>query len=202
MNRFIDLTTEQIKQKFSVNIPGALEVLWQPFYDMQVYAAAGQTIMTFFQNPVGQAGRTLFDTNMQTAGVFPSMQNFLATGIQLEFQPGVLTTDADYPLDVRAVSYGGYVEFNVGNKNFNRDAPVGKYPPQYRLDFFSSLDASAAPAQSNYAQARGAYYEITPTMIPSNQNFNVTINWPAAVPVSAAGTIRCTLDGYLIRAAQ
>lgn len=202
MNHFLGMSVDEVARKFSVNIPGTLEMLWQPQYDTITYPAAGLTQAVFFQNPVGQAGRNKALTNVTTAGVFPSMQNFIATGIQYDFQPGVATTLPTYWDDVIAVYNSGWSEFNVGSKTFNQDAPIGKFPPQYRVDAVASVLAAGTAAY--YAQARGAYYEITPALIPSNQNYNLTLQWPALVPTPStlAGTIRATLDGYLIRAAQ
>lgn len=200
MNRFLNMSVEQIKQTFNVNIPGTLEVLWQPLYDTITYPAIGLTQAVFFQNPVGQAGRNKALTNVTTAGVFPSMQNFIATGIQYDFESNAASTVATKPDDVLIVMNSGWSEFTVGSKCFNNDAPIGKYPPQNRLDM--TVGVLAAGTAAYYAQVRGAYYEITPTLIPSNQNFALTLQWPALAPITTAGTIRATLDGYLIRAAQ
>ncbi len=200
MNRFLNMSVSEIAQKFNVNIPGTLEVIWQPIYDTITYPTTGLTQAVFFQNPVGQAGRNKALTNVTTAGVFPSMQNFIATGIQYDYKSDAASTVATLPADVAIVMNSGWSEFNVGSKTFNQDAPIGKFPPQYRLD--ASVGVLAAGTAFYYAQVRGAYYEITPALIPSNQNFNLTLQWPALAPVTTAGSIRATLDGYLIRAAQ
>ena len=61
-----------------------------------------------------------------------------------------------------------------------------------------------APALSTVAYARAAsrYYEITPFLIPQTQNFSVTLYTPTAVPVSVAGNIIATLDGFYYRQSQ
>lgn len=204
MNNRIPGQFAQLAQQFSVNLDNVVEALWQPIYDLQTYAAAGQTLLTFFQNPTGAGGRTYLDTNMQAAGAFPAMQNFIATRIELAFVPGAATTVAGYMTDVLAVANSGYLEFTVGSKNFLRESPIGKFPPAQRLDVFAVNDASAAATVFRYAQNRGEIYQITPVLIPSLQNFSITLNWPTAValPSTVAGSIRCTLGGYLFRSAQ
>ena len=191
-----------VATQFAVNLAGVQEAFWQPFWDLQTYAAAGQTLLTFFQNPTGAGGRTYFDTNMQAAGSFPAMQNYIVTQLEIEFLPGATTAQAAYVTDQLAVQTSGYVELNIGSKNFLRDSPVGAFPPKHRLDVFAVNDASAAPTVFRYAQNRGEIANITPMLIPSLQNFNVTLNWAAAVPVSANGTIRVKMGGFLFRTAQ
>jgi len=75
-------------QRYNVNRAGAVEVIWQPTYDFQVYPAAGITQLTFFQTTVGTAGSTLATTNMEASGQFPRPKEFLVTGIQVFFEPG------------------------------------------------------------------------------------------------------------------
>lgn len=206
MNRVLPLSIQQINNMFTVNLPNQIETYWQPLYDRLAYATAGETALTFFQNPIGSqvggATRTRFDTNMTNNGVMPAGQNMLVTGIQVEFLPGEAVSDADYILDVALFANSGWLSFVIGSKEFANDAPLSKFPPQYRLDVFQNADASAAPILRTYAQTRGAYYEITPTLLMSQQNFNVTLNWPALVPVSQAGSVRVTLDGFRLRNAQ
>jgi hypothetical protein len=87
---------------YSVNKPGAAEVIGQSLYDLQIYATAGATQLNFFQNPVGQGlsaspgnannPKTFADTNMNLAGSLPSPQMFLVTNIQITFEPGSVAT--------------------------------------------------------------------------------------------------------------
>ena len=191
-----------VAQRFNINLAGVLEALWQPIYDTLAYPAAGATNLVAFQNPVGVGGTTKANTNVVAAGSFPAGQNFIATDIQVEFLPGSLTTTAAYFTDQLAFYQSGWLEFNVGSKNYLTEAPTGKFPPKTRLQPFAVNDASAGPTVFRYAQNRGEIYQITPVLIPQNQNFNVTLQWPALVPVSAAANVRVTLGGYLYRTAQ
>lgn len=191
-----------LAERFSVNMNGVVEALWQPIYDTLVYPAAGATNLVAFQNPVGVGGTTKAATNVQSAGMFPAGQNFIATEITVEFTPGAVTTAAAYFTDLLAFSNSGWLELNVGSKNYLTEAPMGAFPTKHRLQPFAVNDASAAPTVFRYAQNRGEIYNITPVLIPQNQNFAVTLQWPVLVPVSAQASIQVKLGGYLFRTAQ
>jgi len=197
---------QTLAMNYGVNVPDVVEAIYQPFYDRLDYAAAGQTELRFFQTPIGQGGKTVQDTNMVSAGVIAAPQQFLATQICLEFIPdSAPSTTADATAvanDVAAVLDSGVVEFNVGNKNQLRDAPIGVFPPTHVLDIDSSTTVADASIVS--ATNRGQMYDITPVNIPFSQNFDVSVKWttPAALPSGNAGSLRCHLNGYLYRSAQ
>lgn len=203
-------------QQFNPNQPGTLEVIWQPFYDYQTYLAAGQTLMTFFQQPIGQGGKTNADTNMTLPGMFPAPTGLFVTAVQIPFFPlnavsqlasaaTRLTTNIN---DVVAVANSGYVQMTIGSKPYLTDAPTGKFPPNFGIDMFAAFGSTSATTATsnvgdvNYARAKGRYAEITPFFIPQTQNFNVSIFWPVAVPVTVAGRIGAILDGYYYRQSQ
>lgn len=206
----------ELANRYGVNVQGVVEAIYQPTYDTLAYAAAGQNALRFFQTPVGQAGRTLEDTNMRQAGSFPAPQQFLANQICLEFVPGVLpgvssAVPADmieYVNDVFTFATNGVLELNVGSKNKLTDAPLGKFPASHTLDIGAALSNAAAGATGltvNYAAPKGMLYDITPINIPWGQNFDVTLSWPTALaplPSTVAGTVRVTLNGFLYRLAQ
>ena len=69
--------------KYAVNRPGMEEDIFQPLYDYQTYALAGTTSeYQFFQVPQGQGGKTLADTNMDSAGQLPAPKRALVTQVQ------------------------------------------------------------------------------------------------------------------------
>jgi hypothetical protein len=201
---------------YAVNREGQNEVIWQPAYDYQVYPAAGSTQLTFFQTTVGTGGSTLANTNMRASGQFPSPQEFLCTGIQVFFNPpGVImqvgtatATAVDNWNDVNNVMQGlGWLEFFIGSKPYLDDAPLSKFTQQFKLGGVAAL-ATGDPAVTyqslEYATHCGKYYAITPVKIPKNQNFNVTLNFPALIPLTGAevGRIGVILDGFLYRLSQ
>lgn len=201
--------------KYGVNVPNSTVVTSQPLYHYQTYAAAGQTQLTFFQNPVGQNSLTFADTNVEAAGSMPSPKRMLVTGIQVAFfpdgNPGIFGAQAAASNwnDVNAVYKSGWLEFFVGSAVWLRDAPIGKFPSDFRLAGAAALsDSSTAGADQqgriDYATFAGRKYNITPILLTSNQNFNVTLNWPSvvALPSTAAGRIGVILEGFQYRQSQ
>lgn len=204
-------------QQYNVNRPGAIEVIASSLYDTLAYAQAGQTQLKFFQTPQGQGGKTLADTNMQAAGALASPQSFLVQTIELMFYPNSAivpsvtggTTAPAFTNDVyKFYKYGGWLDFFIGSKSYLDEAPLQKFPPKNGLSGFAALsDATTAGSTQltsiSYATAAGPVYEIyPPILLTPTQNFNVSLNWPTAVAISAAATVVCTMSGYLYRNSQ
>jgi hypothetical protein len=202
-------------QKYSVNRAGQLEGVRSSLYDFQAYAQAGQTELNFFQVPVGQASKTLADTNMQTAGSLPNPQNFLVTNIQIYFY--FTASDlavfgaqaaAEQVNDVYDVMKSGYLEFFIGSKNYVQEGPLGRFPPRTGLILSAALTdqtTAAAASQSRiaYANFGGAPYDLTPPiLLTPTQNFRVSTKWPTAVAISAIARIGCVMEGVLYRLSQ
>lgn len=208
--------------RYNPNLPNSIEGIWQPFYDFQAYAQAGQTQLQFFQVPQGQAAKTKADTNMTNAGMFPSPTAFFCTGIMVPFFPlndsSVASVTAQRAManweDAIAVANSGWLEFSIGSKVYVTDAPIGKFPPNFTISGVASVAMAIMPTTAgltapvfpqtdvNYARAQGRYYEITPFLIPATQNFVVTLNWPTAVAVTVAARIGVILDGFWFRNSQ
>lgn len=201
--------------KFQVNRPDQQEAIWQPLYDYQAYAAAGQTSLNFFQIPKGQAGKTIQDTNMEAAGALPVPKRFLLQAIEVVFFSGVTPATfgaqaaGNYINDVNAFYKSGHIQIFVGSKPYLDEAPIGVMPPSFRLAGFAALaDQStiAADLQSmiQYATPAGRLYEVPPMFLPSQQNFNVTMDWATAValPSGVAGRVGVRLLGTLYRNSQ
>lgn len=200
-------------RNYDVNREGQVEVIWQPIYDYLTYALAGQTQLTFFQRTVGAGGTTYADTNMLAAGQFPRPQEFLCTGIQIMVaQAGLPSTTAAAAAVLPNVNdvfemlvLPAWLEFTIGSKVYLRDGPLVKFPQQFRLapnEQISGTFAAGTFMAVDYAAAAGKYYAITPVKIPANQNFSVTMNWPAAVSITAATRIGVILDGFQYRLSQ
>jgi hypothetical protein len=201
-------------QQYNPNLPDAIEAIWQPFYDMQSYPTAGQTQLLFFQVPQGQSSKTLSDTNMVLAGQFPAPTAFLCTALMVLFMPGfankasntaaAATANANIN-DVVLVADAGYLQLSIGSKVYLTDAPLGKFPPNFSvggLQAVSGTFAAGTQVTVDFARAIGRYYEITPLLIPMNQNFQVALNWPTAVATTAIGRIGVILDGFYYRQSQ
>jgi len=199
-------------QKFSVNSANDMDVIWQPIYDFQSYALAGQTSLSFFQQPIGQNGKTLEDTNMESAGQLPSPQSFIVEAISVEFYPGnpvlmgAVDDTADNWQDTYDVMKSGWLDFMVGSKSRLQQAPIGAFPPAHRLGGSSAVTGAAAAANTitgvDYASFAGQMFSIVPVALPANQNFKVTLNWSAALPINVAARIGVKLHGNLYRSVQ
>lgn len=198
--------------KYAVNRAGAFEVVWQPYYDILTYDAAGDLQLTFFQRTVGSSGITLASTNMRAAGAFPQPVKYLVTGIQLFYIPSgdasVTATAAAAQANINEVTSifdAGYLEFIVGSKTYLRDAPLGKFTAQFTYGFGTALAgtfASGTYIATDFARNVGRYYAITPTLIPPNQNFSVSANWDTKVAVAGSSQFGCILDGFEYRLSQ
>jgi len=208
--------------RFNPNLPNSIEGVWQPFYDFQAYAAAGQTELLFFQVPQGQSSKTRADTNMTNAGMFPSPTAFFVTGIMVPFFPNNDPTVASATVqrqlanwqDAIDVAESGYLEFSIGSKTYLTDAPLGKFPPNFTVGGVAAVAIAIMPTTAgltapafpqtdvDYARAQGRYYEITPFLIPATQNFQVALRWPTAVATVVAGRIGVILDGFWFRNSQ
>ena len=212
-------------QAYAVNRKGQYEGIRQSLYDYQVYASAGQTSLSFFQVPVGQAGKTIADTNMEVSGTLPQPKHFLVESIEIRFWPGVLpvvsatgvlATQAasNYSNDVVTFSKSGSLNYFIGSKTYLEEAPVGRFPPKTSVcaDFAvsQSVNQAAAADQENQITMDLSYvcgrpYFINPaTLLIPTQNFKVTLAWPAAValPSGEDARIGVVLDGILYRQSQ
>lgn len=202
--------------KYGINVMSVDDIVYQPLYDYQTYLAAGQSNLTFFTTPASGT-KTVADTNMTVSGMLPAPQQFLCIGVGVEFIPGSapgagsLTTAAAGRnwTDVNAVAKSGSLLFTVGQKQIILEAPIGKFPMPHGLTGQAAMsDATTAAAslfsEIDYARFGGSLYAIVPSAIPSGQNFAVTMNWPALVPLpsTVAGRIGVNLFGYLLRKAQ
>ena len=187
----------------SVNIPGKVECIWQPLYDSATYAAAGAASTLFFQTPLGQAGKTLQNTNMELAGQLPKGQNFLLTGIQVELLPGVAPEAAaitNFSNDVYQFYKSGALVLRIGAKDFVRQGNLMKFAPVNRLA--GQGGTGIAAHQVMYMQAAGREFSVADLMLESNQNFSIEVQSGAALTSGTAANIMVTLNGFIYRNAQ
>lgn len=207
--------------KYSVNRPG-WEAIRQSLYDFTAYAAAGQSTLAFFQQPVGQSGKTQSDTNMTLAGQLPKNQEFLIQSIEVFFSPTTPTVAAQMPAafgaqaiaqivnDSYIVGRSGNLSLIIGSKPYLQEAPLGRFPQKaaFGLDAAAAdVTTAGASLQSRIAfgQWRGRPYLLDPAplLLPENQNFSVSLNWPeGAQAITNPGRIGVILDGILYRRSQ
>jgi len=214
--------------KYSVNRDG-WEAVRQSLYDSQQYAAAGATQLSFFNLPVGQgtswAGggtKNLSDTNMTLAGQLPANQEFLIQSIEILFEPTTPTVAAGMPAvfgaqlvdtfinDTYIFRRSGNLTLVIGSKPYLQEAPLMRFPAKTHFEVQAAL-ADVTTAGANFqsrigvARASGRPYLLSPVdiLLPQNQNFNVTLNWPEGVQ-AIVNPARCfiVLDGILYRKSQ
>jgi len=143
-----------------VTNPDQSEVIRQRFYDFQLYAGAGQQLLSFFALPIGQgltttpgatAGtpKTKFDTNLQMPNTLPSGKAFAVQQIEVYFFPGSVSTANTFTLvnpsqfnaaasasplaagaDVFTFYSSGNLEVSVLDKIYVSETPLGCFPPQ------------------------------------------------------------------------
>ena len=202
--------------QYNVNRPGQIEAVYQPLYDYQLYAAAGQTSLTFFQVPVGGGAvpRTLADTNMRSAGQLPAPQQFLIQSIQVQLLPGFALTSAaaiaatSFAQDAYTILANGILRLRVGSKDYVEHSPLIDFPPTSRMSGFAAASTGTGDAttfKATYAQADGVPFAVVPIRLIASQNFSVTLEWPAAVAVPSANAttrIGVKFTGYMYRNSQ
>ncbi len=153
--------------EFKRNVPALLgmndanlEIIKWTLYDLLVYPTAGSLAFTFFANQLGagtsqnaSAGKAITDTNMQAAGALPKPQAFYCQSIEIDFQPGSVSTANTFTtaspneiaaasstivtvgvVDVNAILTRGALQFNIGMKPYLQDAPLLRFPPTRRLE--------------------------------------------------------------------
>lgn len=224
------MTAQQVAALYTVNLPGKWEIIRSSLYDSAAYIAAGQPVLTFFQIPQGAGTgfgggvKTASDTNMTAAGQVPNMQNFLVTDIEVQFWPTTPTSthSADLPAafgaeqacnlinDAYIFRRSGNLNFFIGSKSYLLEGPLAKFPPACNFELWSALSdvsstAADKQARNAFADVKGDTYSLgdSPVMLTSNQNFNVTLNWPEGnQQITNAARIFVSLNGWLMRAAQ
>lgn len=208
-------------KQYSVNRKNQIEGIYQPFYDYQTYPSAGATTLTFFQQPEGSlvngVNKTRQDTNMKSAGQFPSPTAFLLMGVEIVFFPGTRPVNsglaeagaASQSNDQYAFGNSGYLKLEIGSKDYLSDAPLGKFPPRFRLMSEFAIADTTNPDTSRISTADtgawgGVAYQVTPLLIPQNQNFSVSLNWnqPVGMPSGNDARVGVLLNGFYYRESQ
>lgn len=209
------------------NVTGEkIEAIGNTLYDSAVYAAAGQTQLTFFNLPIGQGTgfgggtKTLMDTNMTNASMLPQNVQFLLEWVEVLFLPTTPSVAAQMPAAFGAQAIAqivndafifyrvGNLRLQIGQKDYIQEAPLMKFPPLQNFDVSAALaDVTTAGAnlQSRiaFATARGRpYFLRSPIRIVSGQNFGVTLNWDTVQAITNPARVFLTLGGILYRRSQ
>lgn len=205
----------------------AQDIIYAPLFDSASYAAAGQTQIVLFTNPIGNGttsapgatgSKTLADTNMTAAGQLTKGNEFFMTGQELIFLPGEAPEQAGlaqapsvtngFLNDTYNVGKSGFLTLQIGsNRQYIQDGPLMLFAPSTRLAVAAALGGAGGTgtqvlANTTYASWTGEPYAITPVYIEATQGFQEVLQWPAVVAITATARIFSRMRGYLIRNAQ
>lgn len=178
----------------------------------------------------GTAAKSLSDTNMTLSGQLPANQEFLVQSIEVLFFPSTLHVTAAAQLPARLTSTtaaqvapvlvndewifrkSGNLQFVIGSKPYLQEAPLQRFPGKTQFGVTGAMTAAlgatiAEPVywQAIYPQTTGRPYMLHPAslLLTSNQNFNVSLNWPEGLQaVTNVGKTVVVLDGILYRRSQ
>jgi hypothetical protein len=176
---------------------------------------------------VAGVNKTIQDTNMTTAGMLPAGQSFLVTSIEVPFFAGSVATANTYTLaspvvgaavaaaaleaqlaDINSFYQSGSLKLFIGSKTYLEEAPLLRFPPKTQLTFDGAIATNSATTFSlGFVSGKisGRPYMVEPpVLLENNQNFNVSLNFPAAVatPSGFNARVGVILDGYLYRNSQ
>lgn len=202
------------------------DVIWAPLFDANSYPTAGVTQLSYFTAPLGQGTtsapgatgtKTLADTNLNSAGQLTKGNEFLMTGQELIYFPGVVPETVGPSAagailnggvnDVYNVGKSGVITLQIQNRNYLQDGPLQLFPPTARLAVSAAIGGTLTAGtqsvyETAYAHWAGETYDITPVYIEATQGFSEIIQWPAAVTVNTTGRLYSRMRGYLVRNAQ
>jgi hypothetical protein len=215
-----DLLNPAAAAQYAVNVAGMTEAITQPFYSYQAYPAAGTGgTLNFFAAVPGTPGTTftLEDTNMQAANAFPAPTTYLLQGIGVDYLPGIAASrfgaeSANGQLnDFYAIMRRGFLVLTIANKPYLQFSTMLGLPPRAHVNGFAAVADATTPATALQTMVQIGYSDgpvfcPRPLLVPSMQNFNVTISYPGgavAIPSSdAAARIGVWIYGTQYRPVQ
>lgn len=185
--------------------PNAMDVQHEPLYDRSwnpatsAVWAAGSVItnLTQFFTTGNQTGKTLADTNVQTAKRLDAPQAFAVMGIGLWFSADTLLADLNTIIKSFAM------EFWIGEKSYNR-APLVFYPVGGGVTGFSS----SSTALTNGQPGKDHRHELGINIVIDNQaSFYVQLVGTSVTLTNSSGggvgaNMQVILDGLHARGVQ
>lgn len=196
----MDMMNPQWAEQFAVNVAGLTEAITQPFYSYQNYPTLGTAgTLQFFQSvPGNPAATTLEDTNMQQPNIFPAPTSFLLQGIAVDFLPGNAVArygagSANGQLnDFYAIMSRGFLTLTIANKPYLQISTMLALPPRSHINGVAAVADQTTPAANLQTMVQAGFSDgpvfcPRPLLIPSMQNFNISISYPlGAVGVPSA----------------
>lgn len=198
------------------NVRSVAKIRKKSFWHRQAYAAAGATAFTFFN-----VANTPNATNMPTASALPAGYFFAATSLGIRVVQGLdmagaaaatgaasalTTAPATLAEQLRLIYSSGNVRFRLNGVDEIDEWGIDAFPTGRGLDGAAAAATTATttslafgifnngvPHQSNRREFGPMALGIQP-----NANFELRIEFPAALPLTGGGIIEAYLDGYLI----
>lgn len=200
----MEMMNPQWAEQFAVNVAGMTEAITQPFYSAVNYPAAGTAgTLNFFNNvPGNPVAITAEDTNMQQPNIFPAPTSFLLQGIGVELLPGTAASRFgaqsanNQLLDYYTVMSRGVLTLSIANKPYLQMTNMLSLPTRSHINGVAAVSDQTTPAAAMQSQVAvgfsdGPVFSPRPLLIPSMQNFNISISYPlgaVALPSANANT--------------
>lgn len=192
---------------------GVEDVVDQPIYDSFTVAAGANfpTVTTLFQQPVGQSGKTLAQTNMTAAGQLPAPQRAYILSYR------IYTRNDAVPADLMLFGVNASHTWTIGTKPYFQG-------PSFLLSAGAGMIVNAAAqvgtaptgsaplfTTSNGSVDQRSVFALTkPYMLEQGETFQWTVRAETAFALAAAAanpggtglTIYVVLDTQLYRGVQ
>lgn len=201
------MTYQQLKTRANPQTAGIPETSPWVLYDTQTYTDNVTTQLTFFA--AAQADRSL--SNMGVAGQLPEPQFFEVHGICADVfnaTAASYVTTAAGGVDGAINDLGQLLLTGRGRFTLNlSDKPYGPFP----LSFLHGSGGPIGGGQGTFVAEEslqwanngvfdGGFFVGGSILIPPSTNFNVVLDWPAAVNITGDYRIRVSLVGVVHRA--
>lgn len=183
-------------------IPGGPE--YEPvrhiLFDRQRVATTQASTLTFFKNPYGAtqdgAVKTLFDTNLSTAGQLSSTQRFSTYGLQIAFQSNAS------PGDLRLILNSAWFELTIGPRKY-AGGPVKQYPSGEGLYGYAGNINTPGEASTSMIPSTNEMFVLalgsSPIDIPPQQSFYAEVGFKTTLALVSATDMWVKLVGILYK---
>ena len=194
-------------QEFITMSEVGLEVIPDQLYSQLTYTDNTTTNLEFFATKAANAGLS----NMTQGGLLPNPQSFLIEAICVRYPSvNVQTIDqgaagalASQANDILLLQNLGRATLVIGEKKWGPWKIWTMPSPGAFRGFSAGAGAEAANLVSQYAEPAGAMWVVQPKiMIPPLVNFQLNMQWPAAVDLSADIDIETLFFGKRARGIQ
>lgn len=185
----------------------------------------GQGVTTAVGAPVGTP-KSIQDTNMDIQGSLPRFQDFQLESIEVKFYPGasavaqtflprnpwfvgaapLVAANVSSAFDQRVFRNSGALVLNITSKDYLKEAPLDRFPGKthYMDDGAVAVNGANDAALATEEVVGKPYYLDPFVMLLSNQNFLISLLWPAPVPTPSGfnARIMVVMQGILYRNVQ